>query len=125
MSLPIQPTEKLCCFPLEAGVKTWGWISVVMNALSAIGSVILLVTDDRGVSTDTSTELIAAGGGHISSSSSSTSSVSLLAAHIIYSVMIAMSLLSIGTSYMLVMAVNQVSRVHQSRALDMHMPVCR
>lgn len=87
--MAIQPTDKLCCFPLESGVKYWGWTSVVFSTLSAIGSVVMLCTYERSNKNDATTN-------------------SLLELNVMFSVMIAVALLGIGTSYMVVMAVNQV-----------------
>lgn len=93
MTLSVAPTDKLCCFPLETGLRVWGWISVVLNALSAVLSLILLCT----------------GGDLPEEESAQLSEGSLVEIRVIFGVMIGLALLGMGTSYMLVMAVNQVS----------------
>lgn len=90
----VQPTDKMCCVPLETGIKYWGWISIVINALSVIANFVLLVTY-------TETETVTPGGMVIVSDS-------ILETRVFYGVLIGIALLSIGTSYMVVKAVEQV-----------------
>lgn len=39
--------SKFCCFPLESGIKFWGWLGTVISAIGVVVSIVLLTTTEE------------------------------------------------------------------------------
>lgn len=99
--MPISLTSKFCCFPLETGVKYWGWIGTVLCGIAAIFNFVMMIVYEEKKSDVP-----------IEKSSFDRylddAIVSQITAHWI---LLIMSLGGMVTSYMLVMAINQVNNM--------------
>lgn len=93
----IKTTDRFCCFPLETGIKWFGYIFTGLSVVSVILNLIFLMTYEEDVNESSEIGAVDLRRG-------------LIGIKTAYIIMLISSVLSVGSSYMLVMGVNKVCR---------------
>lgn len=94
----IKTADRVCCFPLETGIKWFGYIFTGLSLLSVVINLILLMSYEEVVEESSDVGVFDL-------------RRLLIDARTSYIIMLVSSVLSVGSSYMLVMAVNKVCQI--------------
>lgn len=98
----MQFAQRFCCFELEKGVLIWGWLGTGLSVFGLVLNVILLATFTQEEKTNIAVA-------NESGVFDKYYEAGVIEAQTGYCIMIAVCVLGIGTSYMVILAVKNVS----------------